>query len=351
MPSPVAESPAREAAESMPEPAGPSKLSGAPISAPRDSPEPFATASASKLEQPPVDSASVQPALNTEQVSTVEVAPVTSEVDPVSLAAPASTVPLESTSGPIDEAAADHTHDVPLTHSPKAFSHTEFEHVEHVAEQAPAQEEALPVRRSEDSSSTQSHGQVIPPDERQLPTELLAAPWDNPPVSDSTSQPEQGVSAVPHAPLARLGTIEPTRVSTPPAPVDVPSANVDSVTSVATNPQQNDSLVFDQASADKSSVAGVTLKGRARGSTVSSQVHHPPAVSTEPHWEEVAAPPSNKCVNCCTNVNLVHDTVTLYIGPRTHSMTQLKARVLQLHLVWWRTPLFQCPSERSPTLI
>ena len=297
MPSPVAESPAREAAESMPEPAGPSKLSGAPISAPRDSPEPSATASASNLEQPPV----VQPALTTEQVSTLEVAPVISEVDPVSLAAPASTIPLESTSGPIDEAAADHTHDVPLTHSPKALSHTEFEHV---AEQAPAQEEALPVRRSEDSGSTQSHGEVIPPDERQLP--ILAPPWDNPPVNDKTSQPEQEVSAVPHAPLARLGTPEPTRVSTPPAPVEASSTIVDNVTSVAANP----------------------------------------------HWEEVTAPPpSNKCVNCCTSVNLVDDIATLYIGPRTHSMTQLKAWDLQLHLVRWRTPLFQYPSERSPTLI
>jgi hypothetical protein len=166
MPSPVAESPAREAAESMPEPAGPSKLSGAPISAPRDSPEPSATASISKPEQPPVDSAansSVQPistpALNREQDSTVEVIPVTHpsrRIIPVSLAA--STIPPESTPGAVDVAAADPTLDDPLTHSPKALSHTEFEHV---TDQA--QEEALagpeirgfwkhPVTRTSDSS-------------------------------------------------------------------------------------------------------------------------------------------------------------------------------------------------------
>lgn len=323
MPSPVAESPAREAAESMPEPAGPSKLSGPPISVPRDSPEPSATASTSKSEQPPVDSAansSVQPistpALNMEQDSTVEVVPVThpsTGMFPVSLAALTSTIPPESTPGTIDVAAADPTHDDPLTHSPKALSHTE---VEHLTEQA--QEEPLPVRRSEDSGSTQSHGQVIPPDERKLPTELLAAPWDNPLVTDRTPQPEQEVPTLPHAPL---GTPEPTRVSTPPASVEAPSANVDNVTSVATTPRQNNPPAFD---ADKSSVAGVALKSRTRGSTVSSQVRprtpsnpiarrpstsslassaivlssHAPAVSTEPRQEEVAAPPpSNRPEN------------------------------------------------------
>ena len=321
MPSPVAESPAREAAESMPEPAGPSKLSGAPISAPRDTPEPSATVSTS--EQPPVDSvanSSVQPistpASNREQDSTVEVVPVThpyTGVIPVSLEAPTSTIPPESTPGTIDVAAADPAHDIPLTHSPKAFSHTEFEHVTE-------QEEVLPVRRSEDSGSTQSHGQVIPPDERKLPTELLAAPWDGPLVTDRTPQPEQEAPAVPHA--------EPTLVPTPSTFVEAPSANVDNMTSVATTPRQNNPPAFDQASADKSSVAGVALKSRTRGSTVSSQVRprtptnpiarrpstaslassavvlssYAPVVSTEPRQGEVAAPPpGNRCVSCYTN--------------------------------------------------
>lgn len=329
MPSPVAESPAREAAESMPEPAGPSKLSGAPISAPRDTPEPSATVSTP--EQPPVDSvanSSVQPistpALNREQDSTVEVVPVThpyTGVIPVSLEAPTSTVPPESTPATTDVAAADPAHDIPLTHSPKAFGHAEFEHVTE-------QEEVLPVRRSEDSGSTQSHGQVVPPDERKLPTELLAAPWDAPLVTDRPPQPEQEPPAVPHAPPPRLETSEPTRVSTPPAFIEAPSANVDNVASVATTPRQNNPPAFDQASADKSSVAGVALKSRTRGSTVSSQVQpripsnpiarrpstaslassaivlssHAPAVSTEPLQGEVAAPPpSNRCVSCCTN--------------------------------------------------
>ncbi len=45
MPSPVAESPAREAAESMPEPTGPSRLSGPAIAAPDPTSEPTATVS------------------------------------------------------------------------------------------------------------------------------------------------------------------------------------------------------------------------------------------------------------------------------------------------------------------
>src|SRR5579863_4397504 len=52
MPSPVAESPAREAAESMPEPTGPSKLAGPSITAPEPTPEPPATVSSSGAEQP-----------------------------------------------------------------------------------------------------------------------------------------------------------------------------------------------------------------------------------------------------------------------------------------------------------
>ncbi|KAI0284248.1 hypothetical protein BGY98DRAFT_584737 [Russula aff. rugulosa BPL654] len=53
MPSPVAESPAREAAESMPEPTGPSRLSGPPIGAPDPTPEPTATVSSSIPEPVP----------------------------------------------------------------------------------------------------------------------------------------------------------------------------------------------------------------------------------------------------------------------------------------------------------
>lgn len=323
MPSPVPESPAREAAESIPEPAGPSKLSGDPISAPRDPPELSATASTSKTEQPPVESTANSseqptraPALNKEQVSTVEVAPVTqvpsSEVVPVPLARPTPTILPESTPVP--------THaDNYVTHSPKALSHAESEH---------AAEESLPVRRSEDSGSTQSHGQVIPPHERQLPTELLAAPWDSGPlVTDRAPQPEQEAPTVPHPPPGSQGTPDPAPVSTPPVSVGAPSANVDNVTSTATTPRQNNPLAFDQASVDKSSVAGVTLKSRTRGSTVSSQVRprtpsnptrqvsgrpstsslassvivlssQAPAVSIEPRQENVAAPPpSNRPEN------------------------------------------------------
>ncbi|KAH9049074.1 hypothetical protein EDB84DRAFT_1174235 [Lactarius hengduanensis] len=191
-----------------------------------------------------------------------------------------------------------------------------------------AQEESLPVRRSEDSGSTQSHGQVIPPHERQLPTELLAAPWDSGPlVTDRTPQPEQEAPTVPHPPPASQGTPDPAPVSTPPVSVGAPSANVDNVTSTATTPRQNNPLAFDQASVDKSSVAGVTLKSRTRGSTVSSQVRprtpsnptrqvsgrpstsslassvivlssQAPAVSIEPRQEDVAAPPpSNRPEN------------------------------------------------------
>ncbi len=335
MPSPVAESPAREAAESMPEPAGPSKLSGAPISAPRDSPEPT-TASTSKPEQPPADAAansSVQPisvpALDREQVSSVEVAPVTqvlsSEVVPESQAGPTSTIPPESIPGPIDVAAADTMHysTHSLSHSPKALSHAESEH-EQAAEHA--QEDALPVRRSEDSGSTQSHGQVVPLHERQLPTELLAAPWDNGPlVADRTSHPEREAPTVPYVPPARQGTPDPAPVSAPPVSVQARPEKVDNVTSAETTPRQNYPLVFDQASADKSSIVGVIPKSRTRGSTLSSQVRprtpsnpnaqvsrrpstsslassaavlsgHVHAVSVEPRREEVAAPPRTRCV-------------------------------------------------------
>jgi hypothetical protein len=341
MPSPVPESPAREAAESLPEPAGPSKLSGAPISAPRDSPdpEPAATESTSKPEQPPIDLAanfSVQPisapALDREQVNQVP----SSEAVPESLAGPTSTILLESTSGPTDVATADPTHDVTLTSSPKALGPAELEHP---AEEA--QEEALTVRRSEDSDSTQSHGQVIAPHERQLPTELLAAPWDNGPlVTDRKSQSEQEAPTAPHPPPARLGTPEPAPVLTPPASVEARLAAVDNVASIATTPRQNNPLAFDQVSADKSSVASVILKSRTRGSTVSSQVRprtpsnpnvqvsrrpstsslassaavwssHAHAVSMEPRREDVAVPPSsNRCVSCCAKVILVCDTAT-----------------------------------------
>lgn len=385
MPSPVPESPAREAAESIPEPAGPSKLSGAPISAPRNlqDPEPSASESTSKPEQPPIDSAAnlpVQPisapALDKGQVSTVEVAPGTqdpiSEAVPESLAEPTSTIVQESIPGPTDVAAADPTHDLTLTSSPKALGPAELDHA---AEEA--QEEALPVRRSEDSSSTQSHGQVIPPHERQLPTELLAPPWDNGPlVADRTSQPEQEVPTVPNTPPARLGTPELAPDSTPPVSVEAPPATVDSVTSTATTPRQSIPPAFEQVSADKSSVASVILKSRTRGSTVSSQVRprtpsNPnvqvsrrpstsslassaavlsglaSAASMVPPREDVSEPPpSNRCVSCYAKVILVRDTAATYIGQRTHLPIQLRARDQQMHLLRPRTPLFQCLSER-----
>lgn len=140
MPSPVAESPAREAAESMPEPIAPSRLSSPPIAAPDPTPEPPATISSSVPEPAPV------------------AAP-----DPGSDAIPVSVPESE----PIPTKSADAA--PYLSQSPESI-HRELVRPD----------EAIPVQPSEDSGSTQSHGQVVdrvstPP----LATEAPAARVDN----------------------------------------------------------------------------------------------------------------------------------------------------------------------------
>jgi hypothetical protein len=278
MPSPVAESPAREAAESMPEPTGPSKLSGPSITGPEPTPEPPAAVSSSGAEQPLE--------VSSKEAPTSVVQPTLGEVAPAPRSdAVHAPIPDSSMANPVKS--ADPTSYV--TRSPESLSRAVSEH---------ATDEALPVRQSEDSASTRSHGQIVPPHERQLPTETIAAPWETGPlVAERSSQPEQDVPVAPTAIPARPNPVPmPTdRVSTPPI------------------------------KADNSSVAGLALKSRTRGSTVSSQVrprtppipngrvsrrpsvsslassaavfvNHP---STEPRQEGVAAPPaSTRCV-CC----------------------------------------------------
>jgi hypothetical protein len=140
MPSPVAESPAREAAESMPEPTGPSRLSSPPIAAPDPTPEPAATVSSSIPE--PASAAAPDPG---------------SDAVPVS-------VPV---SEPIPTKPADTA--LYLSQSPAS-----------ITRELVRLDEAQPVRQSDDSGSTRSHGQVVdrvstPP----LATEAPAARVDN----------------------------------------------------------------------------------------------------------------------------------------------------------------------------
>ncbi|KAI0304132.1 hypothetical protein BC826DRAFT_213784 [Russula brevipes] len=90
MPSPVAESPAREAAESLPEPVGPSKLSGPSITSPIPAPESLSTVPPSRPEQPlDVSSKEVSAPLvqhTPEPAPAAEVAPAPrSDAAPVSL--------------------------------------------------------------------------------------------------------------------------------------------------------------------------------------------------------------------------------------------------------------------------
>jgi hypothetical protein len=301
MPSPVAESPAREAAESMPEPTGPSKLSGPSITVP----EPPATVSSSGAEQPLE--------VSSKEASTSVVQPTfepASEVAPAprSDAVLAPTPDSSSIGNPVKS-------DEPTSyviHSPESLSRATSEH---------AADEAPPVRRSEDSDSIRSHGQVVPPHERRLLTESIAAPWTSgPQVPVPEAQPEQEALVAPSTLPARAST---DRVSTPPIKAD----NVSNVNTIILRP--TNSLALDQASVDKSSVAGLALKSRTRGSTVSSQIRPrtPPipngrvsrrpsvsslassamvfssqpvnAASTEPRQEGVvAAPASTRCVRC-----------------------------------------------------
>lgn len=140
MPSPVAESPAREAAESMPEPTGPSRLSGPPIAAPDPTPEPTATVSSSVLE--PAPAAAPAPGSDAIPVSVPEPEPIPTK--------------------PVDAA-------LYLSQSPES-----------ITRELVRPDEAQPVRPSDDSGSTRSHGQVVdrvstPP----LATEAPPARVDN----------------------------------------------------------------------------------------------------------------------------------------------------------------------------
>ena len=131
MPSPVAESPAREAAESMPEPTGPSRLSGPPIVALDLTPEPTANVSSSILE--PAAAAAPPPG---------------SDAVPASVPESSLTALPKSTPEPVPTKSADNA---PFySQSPES-----------IARELVRQDEALPVRPSDDSSSTRSHGQVV----------------------------------------------------------------------------------------------------------------------------------------------------------------------------------------------
>ena len=125
MPSPVAESPAREAAESMPEPTGPSKLSGPPIATPDPDSTPI-----------PEPAPAAAPAPGSDAVPEL--------VPESSLTAP----PRESSPEPIPTKSADTA--LYLSQSPESISR-----------ELSRPDEVLPVRPSDDSGSTRSHGQVV----------------------------------------------------------------------------------------------------------------------------------------------------------------------------------------------
>jgi hypothetical protein len=253
MPSPVAESPAREAAESTPEPTGPSRLSSPPIAAPDPTPEPTAAVSSSNPE--PAPAAAPAPGSDAVPVSVPVSQPIPTK--------PADTAPY-------------------FSQSPESFTR-----------ELVRPDEAQPVRPSEDSGSTRSHGQVV------------------------------------------------DRVSTPPLATEAPPARVDNVSNVYHNPlteqQNNPPIFFNQTSAE---VASLILKNRTRGSTISSQarprtpsifngrvsrrpsasslassaaalssqpVH---ATSTEPHQEGAGmAPATSQCVHYCAKIMLGDDTI------------------------------------------
>jgi hypothetical protein len=202
VPSPVAESPAREAAESAPEPTGPSKLSGPPIAAPVPTPAPVAVAPAPS-----------------------------SDAAPVLLPEPSFTdLPRKSSPEPVPAKPVE----VPpyVSRSPESLSRAASEHLG----------EALPVRQSEDSGSTQSHGQVIP-QERQPPTEVLAAPWDSGPRVAERSSLE--ALAAPKAMSSRTNLASVDRVSTPPLATEAPPVRVDNVSNAGTTiPWQNNPPIF-----------------------------------------------------------------------------------------------------------
>lgn len=201
VPSPVAESPAREAAESAAEPTGPSKLSSPPIAAPDPTPAPAPILA-------PAPAPAAAPAASSDAV-------------PASLLE--SALPRKSSPEPIPAKSAE----VPpyVSRSPESLSRAASEHPD----------EALPVRQSEDSGSTQSHGQVIPHD-RQLPTEVQAAPLES--GAPVAAQVEQEALAAPKTLSSRtnsrtnLASVD--RVSTPPLATEAPTVRVDNVSNAGT---------------------------------------------------------------------------------------------------------------------
>ena len=255
MPSPVAESPAREAAESMPEPTGPSKLSGPPIDAPDPIPEPTTTVSSSTLEPAPAT------------------APGPDAV-PVSVPETSSTSLQRKTSlEPIPTKSAD---TAPyLSQSPES-----------ITRELVRPDEALQVRPFDDSASTRSHGQVVdrvstPP----LATEAPPSRVDN--VSDA-------------------GTIIHNRLTEQPT-FDQTSAEVASImlrsrtrgSTVSSQFRPRTPSIFNGRVSRKPSASSLASSVAA----LSSQPVH--ATSTEPHQEGA----SNQCVHYCAKIMLGDDTI------------------------------------------
>jgi hypothetical protein len=210
VPSPVAESPAREAAESAAEPTGPSKLSSPPIAAPDPTPAPVPLLAPAPI-LAPAPAPAAAPAASSDAV-------------PASLLESSLTaLPRESSPEPIPAKSAE----VPpyVSRSPESLSRAASEHPD----------EALLVRQSEDSGSTQSHGQVISHD-RQLPIEVQAAPLES--GAPVASQVEQEALAAPKTLSSRtnsrtnLASFD--RVSTPPLATEAPTVRVDNVSNAST---------------------------------------------------------------------------------------------------------------------
>ena len=142
MPSPVAESPAREAAESMPEPTGPSKLSGPPIDAPDPTLEPTATS----IPEP------------------APAAAPTPGSDAVPMSVPESSLPVLQSKSSLEPIPAKSADTAPyFSQSPES-----------ITRELVRPDEALPARPFDDSGSTRSHGQVI--DRVSTPPLAMEAP-------------------------------------------------------------------------------------------------------------------------------------------------------------------------------
>ena len=306
VPSPFAESPAREAAESVPEPTGPSKLSGPSIAPPDSTPAPEPTSAA------------------------VALAP-SSDAVPVSLPEPTfMDVPRKSSPEPVPEKS---------TGAPPYVSRS-TESLSRAASEHP--DEAPPVRQSEDPGSTQSHGQIIS-QEQHLLTEVLAAPWGSAPCKHAwkaTFMAERSYLeelAAPDAMSSRTNLVSVNRVLTPLLATEAPPFRADNVSNAGTTTLAGRPTHFYQASVE---VSSLMLKSSTRGSTVSSQVRpntppdfngrvsrrssasslassagalssYPvPAASIEPRQEDVGAvPASRQCVRCHSKVMLDIDIV------------------------------------------